>query len=125
MGVHGHTGDFAFYRAYVGPDGEPADPSPDNVPFQPEHWLRTATEAMQGGDLVMVAGYPGSTSRNETLFELEQARDWYYPTMVELLDELLAAVEETSAGKEDREVKSAGKRSVPATELGHDPQAPW
>src|SRR6056297_1732702 len=30
-----HTGDYAFYRAYVGPDGLPADPSDDNVPFEP------------------------------------------------------------------------------------------
>ena len=27
-----HTGDFAFLRAYVGKDGRPADPSPENVP---------------------------------------------------------------------------------------------
>ena len=31
-----HTGDWSFYRAYVGKDGKPADYSPDNVPFQPE-----------------------------------------------------------------------------------------
>src|SRR5690606_5134043 len=37
-----HTGDFAFYRAYVGPDGKPAAHSPDNVPYQPKHWLKIA-----------------------------------------------------------------------------------
>ena len=30
-----HTGDWSFYRAYVGKDGKPADSSPDNVPYQP------------------------------------------------------------------------------------------
>jgi hypothetical protein len=31
-----HTGDFAFYRAYVGADGKPAAYSPeDNVPYRP------------------------------------------------------------------------------------------
>jgi hypothetical protein len=35
-----HTGDFSFYRAYVGKDGKPAAYSKDNVPFQPKHWLK-------------------------------------------------------------------------------------
>ena len=32
-----HTGDYSFYRAYVGPDGKPADFAPENVPYEPEH----------------------------------------------------------------------------------------
>ena len=31
-----HTGDFSFYRAYVGKDGKPAAFAADNVPYQPE-----------------------------------------------------------------------------------------
>ncbi len=32
-----HTGDYGFYRAYVNKDGQPADYSDDNVPYQPKH----------------------------------------------------------------------------------------
>ena len=32
-----HTGDFSFMRAYVGPDGKPADYSETNVPFKPKN----------------------------------------------------------------------------------------
>ena len=32
-----HTGDWSFFRAYVGPDGQPAPYSADNVPYQPKH----------------------------------------------------------------------------------------
>src|SRR3546814_3999547 len=39
-----HSGDFAFYRAYVGKDGKPAEFSPDNVPFVPKAWLQVSTE---------------------------------------------------------------------------------
>jgi hypothetical protein len=35
-----HTGDFSFYRAYVGEDGKPADFSEDNVPYQPNSFLK-------------------------------------------------------------------------------------
>ena len=34
-----HTGDFAFYRAYVGKDGKPAAYDKSNVPFKPKHFL--------------------------------------------------------------------------------------
>ena len=27
-----HTGDFSMFRVYTGPDGKPADYSPDNIP---------------------------------------------------------------------------------------------
>ncbi len=35
-----HTGDFSFYRAYVGKDGKPAAYAKDNVPYQPRHFLK-------------------------------------------------------------------------------------
>jgi hypothetical protein len=38
-----HSGDFAFYRAYVGRDGKPAAFSPDNVPYAPPSWLTVST----------------------------------------------------------------------------------
>src|SRR3546814_45270 len=58
-----HTGDFSFYRAYVGKDGKPAAYSEDNVPYKPEHWLKFADKPLGAGDFVMVAGYPGRTER--------------------------------------------------------------
>ncbi len=39
-----HTGDFAFYRAYVGKDGKPAAYAEDNVPYRPKHWLKFADQ---------------------------------------------------------------------------------
>lgn len=66
-----HTGDFAFYRAYVGKDGKPADFSEKNVPYRPTHVLRLAKEALEPGDAVLVAGYPGRTRRLTTAVETE------------------------------------------------------
>jgi hypothetical protein len=58
-----HSGDFGFLRAYVGPDGKPADPSPKNVPYRPKHVLALDPTGAQPGEFVMVAGYPGRTER--------------------------------------------------------------
>jgi hypothetical protein len=47
-----HTGDFGLLRAYVGPDGKPADFSPNNVPYQPKHFLKVSTADIDPGDLI-------------------------------------------------------------------------
>jgi hypothetical protein len=88
-----HTGDYSFFRAYVGPDGKPADHAPDNVPYQPKHFLKVATEDLDPGDLVMVAGYPGRTSRLKTAAEVEAATTWYYPHKIARSEQYIAALE--------------------------------
>lgn len=88
-----HTGDYSFYRAYVGPDGKPADHAPDNVPYQPKHFLKVATEDLDEGDFVMVAGYPGRTSRLKTAAEVEEATTWAYPRRIARYEQYLAALD--------------------------------
>ena len=74
-----HTGDFAFYRAYVGPDGRPADHDEANVPYEPTHWLKFSDRPLRDGDFVMAAGYPGRTNRYALVAEFEQTEQWTYP----------------------------------------------
>ena len=78
-----HTGDFSFFRAYVGKDGAPADFSPDNVPYQPKHHLQVTTAGVKAGDFVMVVGYPGRTSRITTAAEIHHDVEWFYPYFIE------------------------------------------
>ena len=100
-----HTGDFAFYRAYVSPTGESAEYSQDNVPYQPEHSLKVSAKGIDQGDFVMVAGYPGSTSRYSRLAEVKNVFDWSYPTWVGLLEEWIGTIEATSAEGSDARIK--------------------
>ncbi|MET0343023.1 MAG: S46 family peptidase [Polyangiales bacterium] len=78
-----HTGDWSFFRAYVGKDGKPADPSPDNVPFQPKHFLKVDRDGIKQHDFVMVAGYPGRTTRITTFAETKFDLDFTYPYSIE------------------------------------------
>jgi len=55
-----HTGDFALLRAYVAPDGSSQPYAPENVPFVPENFLRIDKTGLEAGDMVLVAGYPGT-----------------------------------------------------------------
>ncbi|MDP2310897.1 MAG: S46 family peptidase [Pseudomonadota bacterium] len=67
-----HAGDFGFLRAYVGPDGKPADYAVDNVPYHPAHTLAVNAAGVDPGGFVMVAGYAGRTERWQTGLELER-----------------------------------------------------
>jgi hypothetical protein len=72
-------------RAYVGPDGEPADYSPENVPYQPKKFLQVAVDGVDNGDPIFILGYPGRTYRHRTSdflkyeidFRLPYVRDFY------------------------------------------------
>jgi hypothetical protein len=97
-----HTGDFSFYRAYVGKDGKPAAYSPDNVPFKPRQHLRLAKDALEAGDFVMVAGYPGTTNRYALFDEFQAVSTWQYPVVGQHLKNLVALVE--AAGKDDADL---------------------
>ncbi|MEO0689973.1 MAG: S46 family peptidase [Pseudomonadota bacterium] len=100
-----HTGDFAFYRAYVAPDGSAADFSEDNIPYAPEHHLKVSAKGVADGDFVMVAGYPGRTSRYTLLAEVENTFEWNYPTFQKLIEDWIAAIETAAPAGSDARVK--------------------
>ncbi len=67
-----HTCDFSMFRVYAGPDNEPADYSPENVPMVPRQFLGVSLKGVQEGDFAMIMGYPGSTQRFQTAAQLEE-----------------------------------------------------
>jgi hypothetical protein len=98
-----HGGDFSFYRAYVGPDGKPAEYNKANVPYQPKHHLKVASKPLREGDLVMVAGYPGRTYRHKTADEVRDAVEYTYPRNLERYQELLQVLR--AVGEKDADAK--------------------
>lgn len=68
-----HTGDFSVFRVYMSPDGKPAQYSKDNVPLKPKHYLPVSIKNLQKNDFAMVMGYPGTTTRYMTSYEVDEA----------------------------------------------------
>ncbi|HYG97843.1 MAG TPA: S46 family peptidase [Terriglobales bacterium] len=95
-----HTGDYSFYRAYVGKDGKPADYSPENVPYRPKHYLKVAAQGVKEGDFVMVTGYPGRTNRHRLPSEVDFTFGWNYPAFVKASGEQLAIIERETKGRD-------------------------
>lgn len=100
-----HTGDFAFYRAYVGPDGQPADYSEDNVPYSPQHHLEVSAAGLDDGDFVMAMGYPGRTSRYARLTSVRNTFDWLYPLRVQVLAGWVAMIEAAAPEGSDARIR--------------------
>ena len=99
-----HTGDFTFYRAYVGKDGKPAAYSKDNVPYAPPAHLTVSTAPVKAGDFAMVAGYPGTTFRHRTASEFANQIEWLLPTRVDVVGGLIKTIETATAGDKAKDV---------------------
>ena len=102
-----HTGDFTFYRAYVGKDGKPAAYSPDNVAYTPPAHLTISTAPVKAGDFAMVAGYPGRTFRHRTASEFASQIDWLLPTRIDFVGGMIDTIETATAGNKAKEVQYA------------------
>jgi hypothetical protein len=100
-----HTGDYGFYRAYVGKDGQPADFSKDNVPYEPKHHLKVNKSSVDEGDYIMVLGYPGRTNRYRTALEVENQFTWTYPNAKDYREELIDLIHNESAPESEARIK--------------------
>ncbi|THC46370.1 peptidase S46 [Massilia sp. Mn16-1_5] len=101
------TGDFTFLRAYVGPDGRPADPSPNNVPYKSKDFLVVSAEGLKNGDPILLAGYPGRTSRYKLPQEIRFARDVDLPGRVSSITADLDVIAAATKGNAAWDVRYA------------------
>jgi hypothetical protein len=101
------AGDFSFLRAYVGKDGRPADPSPDNVPYHSKDFLVVSAEGLKNGDPILLAGYPGRTSRYKLPSEIRFARDVDYPAKAASITADLSVIAAATMGNPAYDVRYA------------------
>jgi hypothetical protein len=102
-----HTGDFAFLRAYVAPDGSSADYSAGNVPYHPQKYLKVAPEGVAEGDFIFILGYPGSTYRHHTSYYLNYEEKVRMPYVVDLYSWAISVLERMSKQGRDVAIKLA------------------
>ncbi len=81
-----HTGDFSFFRAYVAPDGSPAEYSPENVAYTPKKYFQVSRTGVSEEDFVFILGYPGRTYRHRTSYFLEYEEKYRMPFVAELYE---------------------------------------
>ncbi len=99
-----HAGDFSFMRAYVGPDGESASYSPDNVPYRPRKVLKVSQQGVGPGDFVFISGYPGRTYRQRSSYFLEYLTKYTMPLTVDWYTWQIERLEAMGQGDRAREL---------------------
>ena len=77
-----HTGDFSIFRVYAGKDNRPADYSPENVPYRAEKYLKVSLDGVRENDFAMIMGFPGSTERYMTSFEMKNLLETQNPQRI-------------------------------------------
>lgn len=70
-----HTGDFSVFRIYADANGQPAPYAETNVPLRPKKWLKISLKGVQENDYAMMIGFPGTTKKYYTSWEVEERRD--------------------------------------------------
>ena len=70
-----HDLDFALFRVYE-----------NGKPVESHHYLKWNAKGAGDGELVFVSGHPGSTSRLETMTQIETERDYDLPLLLKILN---------------------------------------
>lgn len=85
-----HSGDFMLFRVYANQDNEPAEYSPDNVPYQPAKHFAIANRDPQPDEFTMVYGFPGRTQRYLTSHAVDFIVNSENPMGIRLRTEILS-----------------------------------
>lgn len=104
-----HSGDFAFLRAYVAPDGSAAEFAVNNVPYKPAKILKVNAKGVSENDFVFVLGYPGRTFRNQPAAFYKYHEEYLLKYISNLFDWQINKMESLGANNKALEIKYAAK----------------
>ena len=76
-----HNLDFSMFRVYE-----------NGKPYHPKHYLHWTHGGLKAGDLTFVTGHPGRTSRQDTLAQMQFARDTAIPMRIAALERYKVAL---------------------------------
>ena len=79
-----HTGDFSVFRIYANKNNEPAEFSPENVPYHPDYVAPISLQGYKEGSYCMTIGYPGTTERYLSSFGVRERMEADNTAMIEI-----------------------------------------
>ena len=88
-----HTGDFSLFRIYADKSNEPAEYSPDNIPFKPKKFFPISIKEINQGDFTMVFGNPGTTTQYITSSEVNLILTQRNPDRIKIRDKKLEIIQ--------------------------------
>jgi len=88
-----HTGDFSVFRIYANKNNEPAEYSPENVPYKPVKYFPISIKGVNKDDFTMVYGFPGHTQEYIPSFAVKQITEIENPIQIKLREIRLGIME--------------------------------
>ena len=104
-----HTGDFSVFRVYAGPDNKPADYAPENRPYKADKFLKVSLNGYDEADFAMIMGFPGSTQRYMTSYEIDRMLEVENPQRIFIRGERQAILKEDMAASDKVRIQYASK----------------
>jgi hypothetical protein len=104
-----HTGDFSLFRVYADENNEPAEYSPDNVPYQPKKYFPISLGGVQPEDFTMVFGNPGSTMQYIPSHEVDIIMNQRDPDRIAIRDKKLEVIGEAMEADPKTRIQYAAK----------------
>ncbi len=104
-----HSGDFAFLRAYVAPDGSAAEYNEKNIPYQPKKFLKVNPKGVKENDMVFVLGYPGRTFRHQPAAFYNYHEKYMLKYISDIYNWQIETMEMLGKGSDSLQIKYAGK----------------
>ena len=108
------TGDFSVFRIYAGKNNEPADYSPDNVPYQPDYVAPVSLQGYKEGSFCMTIGYPGETERYLSSFGTAERMNADNAAMIEVRGVKQAIWKEAMEKSDSVRIKYSSKYAMSA-----------
>jgi hypothetical protein len=104
-----HTGDFSMFRVYTGPDGKPAEYAPENIPLKSKYFMPISIKGINEGDFAMILGFPGTTNRYMTSWEVDQINRIDNPDRIKIRGARQELMMEDMLSGNDLRIKYASK----------------
>ena len=79
-----HTGDFCVFRIYADKNNQPANYSPDNIPYKASYVAPISLDGYKEGSFCMTLGYPGQTERFLSSFGVEERMGGMNQAMIDV-----------------------------------------
>jgi len=102
-----HNADFTIFRIYAGKDNQPAEYSPENVPYKPKYVIPISMRGYKENDFTMIYGFPGRTQEYLSSYGVDVLVNDIDPRRVELRDIKLKILEKYMRQSDDLNLKYA------------------
>ncbi len=104
-----HTGDFALFRIYAGPNNEPAEYNENNKPYNPKHFLPISLDGVEEGDFTLIFGFPGRTNQYLPGVAVKQLVETVNPARIAIRDAALKILDAEMRKDEKTKIQYASK----------------